>query len=388
MTPGATRATRAGHADEIEQATDEFPLLGYTVIASLKGIEVPHDDLAALLASLRLASYLPAIPDPRTSLRRAIRAWLKELTTSGTADVAGWLSEEDEEDLKTKRLVREISAPRAPWLTLALVAESIDLAELGLSYLTHLRVIYDKKTGVLNLTTTPTGRDGAAQTTLQDQALLASLEPLWEHYRTLHTAGDLARMVQDMIADMDASAMRRGGGVYFVPYARRAALTTLKRLIEEALPAAPGEENTSSLVHLPIIDRPTIKRQMASIAHKSFMAEVTALQKDLERFIAQAGATTKKGKPGTIRRESMVARLADYQGMKAKVGLYAEMLGMRQQEIARSLDTLQQTARTLLDTAAGAASEDEDDGGDDADKQPAGAATPDPVGAASATPGG
>jgi len=172
----------------------------------------------------------------------------------------------------------------------------------------------------------------------------------------LHVAGDLSRMVQDMIADMDASAMRRGG-VYVVPYTQRAALAQLKHLIEEALPAARGEENASSLVHRPIIDRPTIKRQMASIAHTSVMAELTALQKDLERFIAQASATTKKGKPGTIRRESMVTRLADDQGMKAKVGLYAEMRGMRQQEITRSLDTFQQTARTLLDTAAGAASE-------------------------------
>jgi len=97
----------------------------------------------------------------------------------------------------------------------------------------------------------------------------------------------------------------------------------------ETLPAAAGEENASSLVHLPIIDRPTIKRQMAGIAHKSVMAELTALRKDVERFIAQASATIKKGKPGTIRRESMVARLADDQGMKAKVGLYAEMLVVR-----------------------------------------------------------
>ncbi len=146
-----------------------------------------------------------------------------------------------------------------------------------------------------------------------------------------------------------------------------------KHLIEEALPAAAGEENTSSLVHLPIIDRPTIKRQMASIAHKSVMAELTALRKDLERVIAQASATTKKGKPGTIRRASMVARLADDQGMKAKVGLYAEMLGMRQQEIARSLDT---------------AASDEDDGDIDAGgQQSAGMPEPALVGATSTTPG-
>lgn len=86
----------------------------------------------------------------------------------------------------------------------------------------------------------------------------------------------------------------------------------------------------------------------------------------------------------------MVARLADYQGMKAKVGLYAEMLGMRQQEIARSLDTLQQTARTLLDTAAGAAgaaSDDDDGDTDDACQQPAVAAAAEPVRATAAVPG-
>ena len=82
----------AGEADEIEQATEEFPLLGYTVIASLKGIEVQHYDLAALLASLNLSRYLPALPEPRTTLRRAIRAWLKDLTAGGAgaeSDVAG-----------------------------------------------------------------------------------------------------------------------------------------------------------------------------------------------------------------------------------------------------------------------------------------------------------
>jgi len=162
---------------------------------------------------------------------------------------------------------------------------------------------------------------------------------------------------------------------------RHTTLEQFKLPIEHALSAAPGDENTSSLVHLPLIDRPMIKKQMASIAHKSVMAELTAVPKDLERFIAQASATTKKGKPGTIRRESMVTRLADYQGMKAKVGLYAEMLGMRQQEIARSLDTLQQTARTLLDTAAGAASEDEDDGDDAEGQQLVAAVKAQPIGA-------
>jgi len=127
----------------------------------------------------------------------------------------------------------------------------------------------------------------------------------------------------------------------------------------------------------------TLEQHKLLIEH----ALLTALQKDLARVIAQASATTKTGKPGTIPRARMVARLADDQGMKATVGLYAEMLGMRQQEIARSLDTLQQTARTLLDTAAGAASEDDDDGDDTGGQQRTGAAAPEPVGATAAAPG-
>jgi len=128
----------------------------------------------------------------------------------------------------------------------------------------------------------------------------------------------------------------------------------------------------------------TLEQHKLLIEH----ALLTALQKDLARVIAQASATTKTGKPGTIRRESMVARLADDQGMKAKVGLYAEMRGMRQQEIARSLYTLQQTARTLLDTAAGTAGdESEDDGDDTTGQQAAGVVEPEPVGATATAPG-
>ena len=85
---------------------------------------------------------------------------------------------------------------------------------------------------------------------------------------------------------------------------------------------------------------------------------------------------------------ALVARLADDQGMTATVGLDAEMRGMRQQEIARSLDTLQQRARTLLDTAAGTAGdESENDGDDTGSQQRAVMPEPELVGAPSVTPG-
>jgi hypothetical protein len=86
------------------------------------------------------------------------------------------------------------------------------------------------------------------------------------------------------------------------------------------------------------------------------MAELHNLQKDLQRFIDQAQkvTTTKKGKVkhGKVKAESMIARLADYQAMKAKIQLYHDTLGLRQEELLASLDQLSATARSLMEVAA------------------------------------
>lgn len=74
----------------------------------------------------------------------------------------------------------------------------------------------------------------------------------------------------------------------FVPYQKRDELQVLKDLIELELPAAPGQTNASMLATIPAIDRPKTKQQMSQLAHRSFMAELITLQKDLQRFIDQA----------------------------------------------------------------------------------------------------
>jgi hypothetical protein len=80
-------------------------------------------------------------------------------------------------------LIREIAAPHTPVLTLALVAENIDLSQLGLSYLTNLHVFYDRSADQLYLTTTPFGQvDPSLLTRLgspRDRELLDRLRPLW-----------------------------------------------------------------------------------------------------------------------------------------------------------------------------------------------------------------
>lgn len=261
-------------------------------------------------------------------------------------------------DEEEKIMLRNVTKGASQILVLALVVESSDLLQWGLSYLVNLRVLLDKQTGTLTLTRTSSGVN--VSMTQDDEDLLKSLEPHWQYYQTIYTSADLGRMVKSVIAGMDASAMRPEGGTYFIPYKNLAQLQQLKDLIEIQLPAAPGGVNTSRVSAFPIIDRPKTKREMSQLSHKSFMAEIDALKKDLQRFVEQATSKTKKGKPGRIRQDSIVARLADYQAVKAKVALYNEVLGMRQEEILAGLETLQKTARSLIDAATEVDEDDEE----------------------------
>jgi len=348
---------------ELELSTPQMPLLGYTVIANLKGIEVEHTELLSLLTPLGFADFLPALVEPRTALRRAMRDWIKELAQSSNPLIG-----DDEDDVVTRPLVREIPSKKklakkqtgearkkkgdpmpsdpSDWLAFALVAENINLNLWGLDYLTNLRVFYNRKTHELSLTTSSTGQTFSTGQvmTFREENLLLSLTPHYRRYETLHLAGDLSRMAQDVIGSMNSQQLRPNGGAYFVPYDQRDKLTRLKELIEEKLPPPPGGENTSYLLNLPIVDSKNAKSQLATSAHSAFMQELVTLSKDMERFILQA-------QHGRIKRENMAKRLVEYQEMKAKVELYKQVLGMRQDEILKGLAELEGKARMLLETA-------------------------------------
>ncbi len=337
-----------------------FSLLGYTVVPSLKGIEISRADALAVLTPLGYHDYLPGLPKPETSLRRAIKAWMKELANKD-------MGATDDDDI----LLRPITKRGAgDTIALALVVESSDLLAWGLGYLVGLRVFYNKQTGILSLNR-PSNGQSTATTAESDKALLDKLEPYWQYYKEIYTVSELGRMIGELITRMDASAMRKEGGTYFIPYMRKTntgeqlcsvpELQRLKDLVELQLPGAPNQDNTSSLSVFPVIDTKKTRRQMAEIAHKSFVGELTALKKDLERFVQQLQkkTTTKKGKVkyGKVKQETVLARLAEYKNVKTKIELYQATLDMRQEELLAELEALTKTANSLRETATDIMSE-------------------------------
>ena len=152
---------------DIERSTANLPLIGYTVFWRLAGIRVPHADLTTAVATADFSAHLPEPPSPRKALRRAIEAWLADRAVAGGGPSLA-LDEEDEgEDdeyhlsasgghsIQQRALVRPINDKE--WLVFVIVAEAVDLAGLGLSYGTNLRVLYHKASGGIAITTDAEG---------------------------------------------------------------------------------------------------------------------------------------------------------------------------------------------------------------------------------------
>jgi len=311
-------------------------LLGFTVVTTLKGIEVNETDLLNTLRSLGLSQYMPGIPEPVTVLQRAARRWLREMSKAD-------LGISDEE----KTLFRKIQGGSEDILVFGLVVERRDLIEWGLDYLTNLRIFYNKQTDVISLRCDERGNN--LLMTGSDRSLLSQLDPHWNYYKRTYISSDLSRMVTNMVQSLDSTNMKDRSGVYFVPVEKLGELQVIKDLIEEKLPAAPGSENRSFLAAFPVLDMPETKKQMANMAYRSLMAELEALNQRITRFTEQASKPTAAGKVSKAGRNAVLSQLQNYKDMKIKIELYKEKLGIQQEELLAKLDGLQKTARSLLD---------------------------------------
>jgi hypothetical protein len=63
--------------NDLEAATTQLPLIGFTVLWRLEGIRVSHSDLEQTLQAAGVEKYLPDPPTPRVALRRALAEWIK-----------------------------------------------------------------------------------------------------------------------------------------------------------------------------------------------------------------------------------------------------------------------------------------------------------------------
>lgn len=343
-----TTATNGNHprpqpmtVRDLEGSTGTLPVLGYTVQWNLRHVEISHLELVKALQRVGFTTTGPGRPSPTTALRRALVRWLHNRASSLNApqlerslefelgEGDDWDEEDDfssgaSADKGTRRrkgpengnsharsrsrknLIRKINNPQSDWLVFGLVVEHLDLAALGLSYATRLRVFLHKKTHAIRVSQAqagvePDAPDGnGSEVTFESEEdeeadneglahahIRSEVERLFHHYREHHQARDVSRLLRQIVNRLDSFSLRRLGGVYFVPQQHRLELDQVRKVVD-GLPAPAGEVSDKFLLILPILDGAGAKKGLAGAAHRDFMAELTTLQADLDRLAGEA----------------------------------------------------------------------------------------------------
>lgn len=311
--------------------------LGYVVNWRLMNIRVEEADLKTALDRAAFSNHLPALPTPRKALRRALEAWIAERTQQHTGTpqpLPSAASDEDDENQKETTLIRVINKAGAEHLVFGIVSENVDFNKLGLSYGTQLRILLHKKTGEIVCTT---DADGVITAHNESSQVTAEIIPYYNEFRRLFFTDDLSKMVHAIVTSMNAVSLRKEGGVYFVPYAERHQIELAKELID-SLPTTAFYK--PYLLAIPVINSEVAKADVALAIHHGFLDELKALASDLDRFT--------EAEPGSVRSETISNRLLQYQFVKEKVGMYATLLSMQQDDIVRGLEALTNKAKEIV----------------------------------------
>jgi hypothetical protein len=314
----------------VEASTEQVPVVGYTVLWRLHGLRVKHDRLKDALDRAGFLEFLPDPPTPRKSLRRALQAWV--VARARAAQAQQVIAQQTNPDEAKRMLIRVINRAGSEHIVFALVMEDVDYRALGLNYATDLRIQLHKKTGQMICTTMTTGR---IESYHESQQVAAELQPYWREFKDLHVACDLSEMVRRIINSLQATALRRAGGVYFVPNGKRDELVRLREMVA----SLPHLEDQPFVCAFGVPDLQETKAQMTQVLHAGMLDEVASLRADLRRLIAE----------GTnVREDTVITRLAAFQSVRAKAQVYADLLGLRQDRMRAEIGELETQARRLL----------------------------------------
>ena len=349
----ATRASRSRTsltAADIAAASRAYPILGFVISWYARGVQIDYGDLETLLELAGFSAYIPSKPTKRNALRRGIENWLKARgAIRGGADS---VSTEDDEDgaetssrggranVQQRVLVRVSSPGSSDYAVFGVVTEEVDMTSLGFSHDTNLRFLLHKKSGMVIPTT---DRSGVDQVTQSDQ-ILAEIQPHWNQAKRTIVGKDISRMLVEIVQSLDPVDMGTKGGCYFVLADQEDAVNRLARLIA-ALPTTSRYKPFMTMLGVP--DEAQWRKQLVKATKVKLDADLHAMQLDLQRFI--------EARPGTVKAETIAARLVEYRQLKERAITYRDLLGLWTQDIEQGVVELQAAAAAVLTSDALAA---------------------------------
>lgn len=317
----------------------EVDILGYWVSYTIQGtgIRVQKDNLQTILDKHGMGDMMPADVTMRTAMQRALTAWARAQAQQGATKLGkNYASQNEDEDGdgESDSLIVQVINPTKDndfWV-FYLINRKINWSLYGMDFMTKFRVkLY--RSGVVVVTDTASG----AIDSMALHSIERSIDPFWQEYRSMYLGVDIGPIIKATLMRQWAVLTRREGGLYFVPVEGEDKLDRLSDFLGDLPNFGNG---TPTLVALPVLDVPKVKRALADSVHNGVMAEISALQSELGKMQAQ--------KAGSVRRSTVNERFTEYQMLLARARTYSELLGMRTEDIEARITGLKDAARTLL----------------------------------------
>jgi len=331
-------------AADLAALGEGYPQAGRLFSCTLNGVCLAHEDLAARMRAADLDAFLPALPSARVALTRAVRALLaRDAERDGFATLGG--------DLTARRRVKQtLGTPinEGDWLIWPVLLTEADLRGWGFDTRARVRIRLGKQSGQIFCTSR---ERGAFAPESEDRAFARALQPYWTWFRSHHINLDVSRACYDAVRACASVAIRRDGGLYFVPTGEDARLQRIVAFINGlngTVTAGPsGAPLPPAMAYALAPGIPARASETTGIATAALVGmgdEITKLANDL---VDMARSTPGTLAPGTVRK-----RTGEYRLVGMRLQRYAALIGLQQDGLQQSLARLMDAAAALEEAAA------------------------------------
>lgn len=308
-----------------QPSTQGFEILGQIAWWDIASIRIDKD----IFQTAWNDANLPEHEFTRTTLQeatnRGIEDWLDQRRATyglGKKSSSGTVGDDK------RSLIRTINQAGAEWVVFVIVTEKADMAGLGLSHVSAMRILMRKKDGALVVTFTASG---APDDVNNEIALRHEIDILRQPYFGTVLGASVSNGIRSVLKKMGGVCVRRDGGVYFMPPNERPAMTRMG----EVLDASGGILTT--------LDIPN------TAAHKSEMVRniTVGLAGEIAAAKAKIEALDEKSRVKTIQ-----AELAGLGDLGTKVDAYSTFLQLQSESLTSKIADLRTTVGGML-TAKG-----------------------------------
>ena len=288
--------TRRSTVREIQDATKAAggTMIGAIVYWSLSKIRIKADKLAEMYDKRGLdRKWMPPKIKSSATFRKAIR------------EVAR----------KTKAFIRLIDETNTE-IIYGVVDETRDREAQTLSYDVPTQVIFSKAKEIVKLR----GKVHPDATKIKE---------VFSKLDNRYVTRDLMLMLTtNLHRKIGSLLLREAGGIYFAPVTRMDIVEKHQAIVEDL-----GCE----FYTIPIYGDAVSKRNLGKQTKRALGEELQTLREELESF-----------KTDPPRRDTLTRRLDEFKALKAKAGMYAELLSVRVNDIKEGIDDATMVMRGIL----------------------------------------